>query len=257
MSGRFAGGSVLVTGAARGLGRRAAEMFCAEGARLVVSDLTQESAEATAQALRAAGGEAIALAGDVADEATAERLVAAALEAYGRLDVAVNNAGVAHPFVKLAATATETMRTMMAVNAMGVFFALKAQIPVMERQGGGAILNVASVAGIVGAPMLAAYAASKHAVIGLTKSAAGEAARKGVRINAICPSFAATDMVGGMVGAMQGGEAAAVERIVSHLPMRRLASVEEVAQAMLFACAPENSFMTGHALVIDGGLSAV
>ncbi|MBL8587705.1 MAG: SDR family oxidoreductase, partial [Methylobacteriaceae bacterium] len=174
-----------------------------------------------------------------------------------RLDAAVNNAGIAHPFAKLVDTDPATMQRMLAVNVMGVFHALRAQIPVMERQGGGAILNVASVAGVVGAPLLGAYAAAKHAVIGLTKSAAGETARRGVRVNALCPAFAATDMVEGMVAAMRGGPEEATARIVANLPMRRLARPEEVVEAMLFACDPANGFMTGHALVIDGGLSAV
>lgn len=257
MSGRFHDKVVLITGAARGLGRRAAERFAAEGARLVLGDIDAAGVEAVAAGLRAAGAQAVALAGDVAREETASRLVEAALGAYGRLDAAVNNAGVCHPFARLAEIETATMERMLAVNAMGVFYALKAQIPVMERQGGGAILNVASVAGIVGAPLLGAYAAAKHAVIGLTKSAAGEAARKGVRINALCPAFAATDMVGGLLAGMRGGVEEATARVVGHVPMRRLAGPDEVVEAMLFACAPENSFMTGHALVIDGGLSAV
>lgn len=257
MSRRFDGASVLVTGAARGFGKLAAERFAAEGARLTLGDIDAAGVEAVAAALRAQGVEAIAIDGDVGRSETAERLVAAALAAHGRLDVAVNNAGVAHPFARLVDTDAAVMERMLAVNVMGVFHALKAQIPAMERQGGGAILNVASVAGVVGAPLLGAYAAAKHAVVGLTKSAAGESARKGVRINALCPAFAATDMVGGLVAGMRGGAEEATTRIVSHLPMRRLAEPDEVVQAMLWACAPENSFMTGHALVIDGGLSAV
>lgn len=257
MSRRFEGASVLITGAARGFGRLAAERFAAEGARLTLGDLDAAGVEAVAQALRAQGAQAIALAGDVGREDTAASLVDAALGAYGRLDVAVNNAGVAHPFRKLVDTEPAVMERMLAVNVMGTFHAMRRQIPVMERQGGGAILNVSSVAGVVGAPMLAAYAAAKHAVIGLTKSAAGETARKGVRINALCPAFAATDMVGDMLGEMRGGAQEATARIVSNLPMRRLASPEEVVQAMLWACEPANGFMNGHSLVIDGGLSAV
>lgn len=257
MTGRFHGKAALITGAARGLGRRAAERFAAEGALLTLGDIDAAGVEAVAAGLRAGGAQAVAVAGDVAREETAARLVGAALEAYGRLDVAVNNAGVCHAFTRLTEIEAAVMERMLAVNAMGVFHALKAQIPVMERQGGGAILNVASVAGIVGAPLLGAYAAAKHAVIGLTKSAAGEAARKGVRINALCPAFTATDMVGGLLAGMRGGVEEAGARVVAHVPMRRLAEPDEVVEAMLFACAPENSFMTGHALVIDGGLSAV
>ncbi len=149
------------------------------------------------------------------------------------------------------------MQQMLAVNVFGVFLAMKHQLPIMERQSSGAILNVSSVAGVVGAPLLAAYSAAKHAVIGLTKSAAGEYARKGVRINAICPAFAETHMLTGMLDQMRGGAEAATQRIVSNMPMRRFARPEEIVQAMLWICSRENSFMTGHALVLDGGLSAV
>jgi NAD(P)-dependent dehydrogenase (short-subunit alcohol dehydrogenase family) len=149
------------------------------------------------------------------------------------------------------------MQQMLAVNVFGVFLAMKHQLPAMQQQNTGAILNVSSVAGIVGAPLLAAYSAAKHGVIGLTKSAAGEYAGKGIRINAICPAFAETHMLTDMLGQMRGGAEAASQRIVSNMPMRRFARPEEIVQAMLWICSRENSFMTGHALVLDGGLSAV
>jgi NAD(P)-dependent dehydrogenase (short-subunit alcohol dehydrogenase family) len=173
------------------------------------------------------------------------------------LDVAINNAGVAHAFTKITDTDIATMQQMLAINVCGVFLAMKHQLPVMERQNAGVILNVSSVAGIVGAPLLAAYSAAKHGVIGLTKSAAGEYARKGIRINAICPAFAETHMLTGLLDQMRGGAEAASQRIVSNMPMRRFARPEEIVQAMLWICSRENSFMTGHALVLDGGLSAV
>ena len=196
-------------------------------------------------------------AGDVREEATHRKLVAHAIDTYGRLDVAINNAGIAHSFTKLTDTDDAVMQQMLAVNVMGVFLAMKYQLPVMERQNSGAILNVSSVAGVVGAPLLAAYSAAKHGVIGLTKSAAGEHARKGIRINAICPAFAETHLLTGMLDQMRGGAEAATQRIVSNMPMRRFARPEEIVQAMLWICSRENSFMTGHALVLDGGLSAV
>jgi NAD(P)-dependent dehydrogenase (short-subunit alcohol dehydrogenase family) len=151
---------------------------------------------------------------------------------------------------------------MLSVNVMGVFYGLKHQIPAMEHLHAetgrpGAILNVASVAGLVGAPLLSAYAAAKHAVVGLTRSAAAESARRGVRINALCPAFTRTDMVTGMVDEMQGSPDEAVSRIVQALPMRRLAEPQEIVQAMLWLCSPENGFTTGQAIAVDGGLSAV
>ncbi len=259
---RFEGLCVLVTGAARGLGRRAAERFAGEGAGLVLCDLDGAALEETAVALAREGAAVETVTGDVGHEETHGALVERALARWRRVDVAVNNAGVAHPFMKLAETDPAVMERMLAVNVMGVFHGLRAQIPVMERQHretgrGGAILNVSSVAGVVGAPLLAAYAAAKHAVVGLTRSAAGETARRGVRINALCPAFTDTHMVADMLERMHGGADEAEARLVANLPMRRLASPDEIVEAMLFACAPANGFMTGQTLVIDGGLSAV
>jgi NAD(P)-dependent dehydrogenase (short-subunit alcohol dehydrogenase family) len=246
---------VLITGAAGGFGRLAAAEFARAGAKLILCDLDAERLDELRSSLR--GSDVVAWAGDVGDDATHRRLVAQAIDTCGRLDVAINNAGIAHAFTKITDTENAVMQQMLAVNVMGVFLAMKYQLPVMERQNAGAILNVSSVAGIVGAPLLAAYSAAKHAVIGLTRSAAGEYARKGIRINAICPAFAETHMLTGMLEQMRGGAEAATQRIVSHMPMRRFARPEEIVQAMLWICSRENSFMTGHALVLDGGLSAV
>jgi NAD(P)-dependent dehydrogenase (short-subunit alcohol dehydrogenase family) len=246
---------VLITGAAGGFGRLAAAEFARAGAKLVLCDLDAQKLEQLKSTL--AGYDVAIEAGDVGSDETHTRLVRRALETYGRLDVAVNNAGVAHAFTKITETDNAIMQQMLAVNVFGVFLAMKHQLPVMERQNSGAILNVSSVAGVVGAPLLAAYSAAKHGVIGLTKSAAGEYARKAIRINAICPAFAETHMLTGMLDQMRGGAEAARQRIVSNMPMRRFARPEEIVQAMLWVCARENSFMTGHALVLDGGLSAV
>lgn len=257
MSGRFAGATVLVTGAARGLGRLAAERFAAEGAKLVLGDIDRAELGRTALALHEAGHEVAFLAGDVAQEATAEVLVNIALSRFGRLDVAVNNAGVAHDLMKVAATEAAVLERMLAVNVMGVFHFLRREIAAMETQGGGAILNVASVAGVSGAPMLGAYAASKHAVVGLTRSAAAETAHKGLRINALCPAFTATDMVASMTAGMGGAPEEAVGKLAARIPMRRIGQPAEIVEAMLFATDPANSFMTGQTIVIDGGLTSV
>jgi NAD(P)-dependent dehydrogenase (short-subunit alcohol dehydrogenase family) len=262
MSGRFEGAAVIVTGAACGLGQGAAESFAREGASLVLCDRDAAGLDAAAEALRGRGGRVEALAGDVAEEGTAAALVARALAAFGRFDVAVNNAGVAHPFARLAEIEASTMERMLAVNVMGVFHGLKHQIPALERSFAetgrvGAILNVASVAGLVGAPLLSAYAAAKHAVVGLTRSAAAETARRGVRVNAICPAFTQTSMVAGMLDGMRGPPDEAAARVVSAIPMRRLGQPAEIVQAMLWLCSPENGFVTGQAIAVDGGLTAV
>jgi NAD(P)-dependent dehydrogenase (short-subunit alcohol dehydrogenase family) len=262
MTGRFDGGTIIVTGAARGLGRLAAERFAAEGARLVLCDLDEGHLKAAAASLRERRCEVEALIGDVSREETAKALVDTALSSFGRLDVAVNNAGVAHPFRKLTEIDVATMERMLSVNVMGVFHGMRHQIPAFERgfaETGrhGVILNVASVAGLVGAPLLSAYAAAKHAVVGLTKSAAAETARRGVRINALCPAFAGTDMVTGLLGEMRGTPEDSVNRMVSSVPMRRLAEPSEIVEAMVWLCSRENSFMTGQAVALDGGLSAI
>jgi NAD(P)-dependent dehydrogenase (short-subunit alcohol dehydrogenase family) len=262
MSPRFQDAAVVITGAARGLGRAAAERFVEEGARLVLSDRDASELDRTVAELRGRGHRVESVAGDVSVEETARAVVERALTAFGRLDAAVNNAGVAHPFTKLPQIDGAVLERMLCVNVMGVFYGLKHQIPAMERLHAetgrsGAILNVASVAGLVGAPLLSAYAAAKHAVVGLTRSAAAESARRGVRINALCPAFTRTDMVAGMVDEMQGSPDEAVSRIVQALPMRRLAEPAEIVQAMLWLCSPENGFTTGQAIAVDGGLSAV
>lgn len=254
---RFEGKVVLITGAASGFGRRAAERFAAEGAMLVLGDIREEGLGETVKLVEAAGGRAVARRTDVAKADAVDALVAAGTDAFGRLDVALNNAGVAHGTIKLQATDEQLMRLMFDVNVMGVFFGMKAQIPVMERQGGGVILNTASVAGLVGAPLLAAYAAAKHAVVGLTRTVAAETARKGIRVNAICPAFAETPMLTeSLLGADRPHEEM-IGRLVQSMPMRRPGTADEIVQAMLWICSPENSFMTGQAIAVDGGLTAV
>ncbi len=261
MSGIYAGRSVLITGAAGGFGRVASRRFAEEGARLVLCDRDAPALDALASSLALDGDRLVVHAGDVSREETAAILVETVLRRFGALDVAINNAGIAHPLQRLSDTDASVMEQVMAVNVMSVFHGMRRQIPVMEERyrreaAGGAILNVASVAGVVGAPLLAAYSAAKHAVVGLTRSAALESARRGVRINALCPSFARTSMVDEMVAQMRGTPDDALARLVGSVPMGRVAEPDEVVQAMLWACSPQNAFMTGQAIVLDGGLSA-
>ncbi|MEF2552883.1 SDR family NAD(P)-dependent oxidoreductase [Aurantimonas sp. A2-1-M11] len=259
---RFAGKAVLVSGAAGGFGREIARAFAAEGARLILTD--REAGPLETFAAEITGTEAVTVAGDVSSEATAAALVETAVERFGGLDVAINNAGIVHDYKRLQEITAAEAERVIAVDLMGVFFAMKHQIAAMSarfaRDGTrGAIVNVASVAGLGGAPLLSVYAAAKHGVVGLTKSAAAENARRGLRINAVCPSFARTAMVLGEPGSLAGGAEAgeAEQAIVRGIPMRRLAEVGEVVTAVLFAADPANGFMTGAAIPVDGGLSAI
>lgn len=254
---RYEGKVVLITGAASGFGRRAAERFAAEGAHLVLGDIQEAGLAETQKRAEAVGARVVARSTEVGNGAAVADLVAAGTDAFGRLDVALNNAGVAHPTMKLVDTDEAVMRRMFDINVMGVFHGMKAQIPVMELQGGGVILNTASVAGVTGAPLLAAYAAAKHAVVGLTKTAAAETARKGIRVNAICPAFADTPMLSESLAQPGRTQEEMVSRLVQTMPMRRAGTADEIVQAMLWICSAENSFMTGHALVVDGGLTAL
>jgi NAD(P)-dependent dehydrogenase (short-subunit alcohol dehydrogenase family) len=256
MSARFAGKVVLLTGAAGGFGRRAALRLAGEGAALVLSDLREEPLAGVVQEVEATGARVAALAGDVAAETLHEGLVRLAVDRFGGLDVAINNAGIAHPYLKLADVPSDMARTVIAVDLMGVFLALKHQLPALVARGGGTVVNVASAAGLAGAPLLSAYAAAKHGVVGLTRTAAVEYARRNIRVNAVCPSFAATPMVTDELAAMRDGPEAALQRVVAAVPMRRLATVDEVVDAMLFLAGPESGFVTGQALGVDGGLTA-
>ncbi|WP_296745884.1 SDR family oxidoreductase [Mesorhizobium sp.] len=257
--GRFDGATVLITGATGGLGSGAAKAFAAEGARLVLSDLDETALRDFATTVEA---ECAILAGNIAEERLSEDLVGLAVEKFGRLDIAVNNAGIVHSFVRLPQVTSEEARRVLEVDLLGVFYAMKHQIQRMERQykengKGGVIVNVASVAGLSGAPKLSVYAAAKHGVIGLTRSAAAEYATKGVRINAVCPAHTRTAMVDGFVRSSGAAEADALAELTRGVPMKRVGEVDEITTGILFLADPANSFMTGHALALDGGIGAV
>lgn len=252
---------VMITGAASGFGAMAAERFAAQGAKLGLSDINGDQLATVADALRAQGVDVVADVVDVADETHVATHVANIAEAFGAIDVGINNAGIGHDVRPIQFLTTDDFDLMMNVNAKGVFLCMKHQIPLMQKAGTGAILNVASAAGLVGSGHLSLYAAAKHAVVGLTKAAADENATRGIRVNAICPSFSATPMVEEMaeiVGERSGlSRDDAMTHIASRVPMRRVSKPEEVVQAMLWINAPDNSFMTGQAIAIDGGLTAV
>ena len=254
----FSGRVVILTGATGGFGRAAAKYFSGAGASLVLSDLEFSALEALAAEL---GGKSAAIAGDISEPELSERLVETALSKFGRLDVAINNAGIVHDMAPLPKIPVDVARKVIDVDLMSVFYAMRAQLPVLEqrfRDTGetGAIVNVASVAGVVGAPMLSVYAAAKHGVVGLTKSAAIEYARRGVRVNALCPSFARTPMATDFLDKAGANRDRAEASMVQAIPMRRLAEVDEVIAGMAFLADPASSFVTGQTLQIDGGLSA-
>lgn len=249
----------MITGAAGGFGSRTAEAFADAGARLVLSDI---DAKALAEVTESLDVEAVGLPGDVRDPGYHHDLVDLALSEFGALDVAVNNAGIVSPMQRMPDTDPEFARRVIDIDLMGVFYALQAQLPVMssrfDEEGiPSAIVNIASAAGLVGSPFLGIYAAAKHGVVGLTRSAAAEYGRKGVRVNAVCPSFADTAMLAEFLDESPKWRTAAEYSLTKAIPMGRIGQVDEVVRAILFAASPENSFMTGETLSVDGGLTAV
>ena len=242
---------VLITGAASGFGRLAAAAFAEAGALLALADLDPEALHAAVRALPLAPERVLAMRCDVAVNAEVQQFVAATVTRFGRLDIAINNAGIGHALARLEDCDEETFDRNIAVNLKGVFLCLRAELPQMVRQGGGVILNVSSVAGLAGAPMLGPYAAAKHGVIGLTRTAALEYARRNVRVNALCPGYTRTPLLDEL-----RARPGTLDNMAAAIPMQRLARPEEIVQAMLWACSPENSFMTGQAIALDGGLTA-
>ncbi|MGH8353913.1 MAG: SDR family oxidoreductase [Pseudomonas sp.] len=253
MSMTFSGQVALVTGAANGIGRATAQAFAAEGLKVVVSDVDVAGAEGTVELIRAAGGEATFVRCDVTRDAEVKALMEGVVAAYGRLDYAFNNAGIEIEKGKLADGSEAEFDAIMGVNVKGVWLCMKHQLPLLLAQGGGAIVNTASVAGLGAAPKMSIYSASKHAVIGLTKSAAIEYAKKKIRVNAVCPAVIDTDMFRRAYESdPKKGEFAAAMH-----PVGRIGKVEEIATAVLYLCCDGAAFTTGHALAVDGGATAI
>ncbi|MFA6985998.1 MAG: SDR family oxidoreductase [Arenimonas sp.] len=250
----FAGKTVVITGAASGIGRGAALAFAQHGANVVVADIAEVAGAQTVQEIIQSGGRAIFVRADVARGPDVEALVAEAVATYGRLDCAFNNAGIEEEHLRLAESDEAMFDRMIGINVKGVWLCMKHEITQMLKQGGGGVIvNTASVAGLVGAPRHAIYAASKHAVVGLTKSAAAEYGKKGIRINSVCPAVIRTPMLERALEREAGWEAT----LTGLHPIGRLGEVADVVNAVLWLCSDASGFVTGHQLAVDGAMTIV
>lgn len=243
----------LVTGAGSGIGRATALAFSREGAKVVVADVTVEGGEETVSLVKKAGGEAIFVKTDVSKVAEVEALVNKTVSTYGRLDCAHNNAGIGGRMVPIIEDTEQNWDRVIAINLTGVWYCLKYEIPQMLKQGGGAIVNTASVAGLAGARRGGTYVASKHGVVGLTKTAALEYAKAGIRVNAVCPGPIDTPLFRGGVDKPLPRFA---EKMLQAQPGGRLGQPEEIAESVVWLCSDAASFVTGHAMTVDGGYMA-
>ncbi len=248
----FTGQVALVTGAASGMGLATAEAFARSGAAVALADLDTERVRAAADQLTSAGHRAIGVRCDVADETDVAALVDQTVATFGRLDMAFNNAGIMVPPCDAADEPIEVFERVSAVNLRGVWASMKHELAQMRSQGSGAIVNCSSLGGLVGLPRRAIYHATKHGVIGLTRSAALEYAPRGVRINAVCPGTIDTPMVTGMIAS---GELE-LDAAIANQPIGRLGRADEIAAAVLWLCSPGASFIIGVALPVDGGYTA-
>jgi NAD(P)-dependent dehydrogenase (short-subunit alcohol dehydrogenase family) len=252
MNGFFDNKVALVTGAGSGIGLATARGFAEAGAAVVLADMDEEAVRAAAEELMAGGRSALAVRCDVANEQQVAAMVEQTVSTFGRLDAAYNNAGVQSPAIETADASGEEFDRVNSINLRGVWNCMKYELLQMRRQGSGAIVNCSSIGGVIGLPGRAIYHASKHGVIGLTKSAALEYASKGIRINAVCPGTIETPMVEEMLTK----EPDAMKEILRDQPIGRLGRPEEIAAAVLWLCSLGASFVIGHALVVDGGYTA-
>ncbi len=242
----------LVTGSGSGIGRASALTFAREGAQVVVSDVAVEGGEETVQLIKKTGGEAVFIKADVSQAAQVEALIAKAVEAYGRLDCAHNNAGIEGNSAKITDYDEADWDRVIAINLTGVWLCMKYEIPQMLQQGGGAIVNTSSVAGLLGFRTGSAYVASKHGVLGLTKTAALEYAKSAIRVNAVCPGAIDTPMMGRITDHRPHRAA----KMAAGEPVGRMGTPQEIAEAVVWLCSDAASFVTGHPMAVDGGIVA-
>ncbi|MBU6122822.1 SDR family NAD(P)-dependent oxidoreductase [Hymenobacter siberiensis] len=238
---------VFITGGSSGLGRAAAVAAAEEGAKLVIADLPGSDHAAALAEVQAAGAEAVFIPLDVTDSANIQQAIAATVATFGRLDVALNNAGIGEGFFSFLETSEESFQRIINVNLTGVFTCMKYELAQFMAQGGGVIVNMSSLAGLKGAPGLSAYVASKHGVLGLTRVAAQEFARRNVRVNALCPYYIDTPLIKEVPEELRN-------QMISASPMRRLGRAEEVAKAFIYLASDDSSYTNGTQLVIDSGV---
>ena len=243
----------MITGAGSGMGKEMAKLFAAEGAKVVAADIVPTGVEQVVAEITAAGGTATAVVANVAKEDDVEAMINTAVNTYGRLDVLVNNAGIMDRATPVADCSDELWNRVMAVNLNGPFYACRLAVPIMQKQGGGSIINTASVAGVRGGAAGVAYTSSKHAVLGLTKNIAGYYAKDGIRCNAICPGAVATAI--GIGGEPHQGGLEQLMKVSATSP--RVAQAQEIATVALFLASSDASFVNGVALVADGGWVAL
>lgn len=249
----FSGKVALVTGAASGMGRATARAFADAGASVVLADFREDAANTEAQKLVAAGHKAIAVRCDVSDDAQVAAMVERTVAEFGRLDAAFNNAGVMARIVPTAESTREEWDRVIGINLRGVWSCMKYELQQMERQRSGAIVNNASVGALTGNPGIGSYIASKHGVVGLTRTAALEYVRHGIRVNAVNPGLIDTQIARDVVS----GDEHAYNEIAKNVPIARAGRPEEIASAVLWLCSPGASYVVGHALTVDGGMTVV
>lgn len=249
MAGSLEGKAILVTGGGSGIGRATSLLLAKQGARVMIADYVPEGAQKTVAMIKEAGGTANCLAADVSVTKQVEMMVAKTVETYGRIDGAFNNAGIEGKMAGTIDTSEENFDRTIAINLKGVWLCMKYEIPQMLKQGGGVIVNTASIAGLVGFEGLPAYNASKHGVVGLTKTAALEFAQKNIRVNCVCPGVIQTPMVARLMdgGGMNENDMRAGE------PVGRFGQPHEIGEGVVWLLSDASSFVTGHSMVIDGG----